>query len=456
MKSFDFNGAPIGAVAILLALFSSVGGFIFGYDTGQISDFLVMPDFLVRFASCTDRSDYTTCKFSNVRTGLIVSMLSIGTAVGALIGANIADRLGRRKAISIDCIVVSIGTIIQVCSFHSWEQLMVGRIITGLGIGALSAVVPLYQSETAPKEIRGSLVATYQLFITFGILIAYCISIGTRNASSGGASWRIVCSLNILWSLILGVGITFAPESPRWLMANGREPEAEAALAKIRGVEVSDNDVSVRQSYVEMEEAVQHEKSLVKATWFDCFRVENKTLYRTQGDFHNLNSCADKRMSQFGGIYILERFGRCKPLIIGGIWQSAWLFVFAAAGTAKDPTTSKGIGTLQIVSACLFIAGYASSWAPCIWILVGETFPTRTRAKQGALATSANWTWNFLIGIDVHKSPSLFTFLTSDSREDFNKAIEAEKKNLAMGMKSVQHRELAEEDDAHQAGRKLQ
>lgn len=87
----------------------------------------------------------------------------------------------------------------------------------------------------------------------------------------------------------------------------------------------------------------------------------------------------------------MERYGRRWPLIIGGLWQSAWLFVYAAAGTAKDPETNQGIGTLLIVSSCLFILGYASTWAPGIWILIGETFPTRTRAKQGALATASNW-----------------------------------------------------------------
>ena len=99
----------------------------------------------------------------------------------------------------------------------------------------------------------------------------------------------------------------------------------------------------------------------------------------------------------FGGLYIMETFGRRMPLIVGGIWQAAWLFVFAAAGTAKDPSTDEGIGKLMIVSACLFILGYAMTWAPGIWILVGETFPTRTRAKQAALATASNWLWNFLI-----------------------------------------------------------
>lgn len=99
----------------------------------------------------------------------------------------------------------------------------------------------------------------------------------------------------------------------------------------------------------------------------------------------------------FGGLYIMETFGRRKPLIIGGIWQSAWLFVFAAAGTAKDPSTNEGIGKLMIVSACMFIFGYAMTWAPGIWILVGETFPTRTRSKQAAIATASNWLWNFLL-----------------------------------------------------------
>lgn len=93
----------------------------------------------------------------------------------------------------------------------------------------------------------------------------------------------------------------------------------------------------------------------------------------------------------------MEKFGRRRPLIIGGLWQSAWLFVFAIAGTVKDPAQSQNIGYLLIVSACFFILGYASTWAPGIWILIGETFPTATRAKQGAIATSSNWLFNFLL-----------------------------------------------------------
>ncbi|BGP40078.1 hypothetical protein JCM10449v2_004036 [Rhodotorula kratochvilovae] len=428
--TFNIHGAPVGLTAIVLAVFSSIGGFLFGYDTGQIADFLEMDDFKLRFASCSTAGVADSCEFTNVRSGLIVAMLSIGTLFGSLIGASLADRLGRKKAIVVDNFILIIGIIIQVASVSAWYQFMIGRIITGLGVGALSAVVPLYQSETAPKEIRGTLVATYQLAITAGILVAYCISIGTRYLDEGGASWRIVCGLTMLWSLILGIGILFAPESPRWLFAQGRPDEAERSLCRIRGVLVEDNDYTVRQTCDEMQAAVAHEAKMDKFRWIDCFKPKDKLLYRTlllmtlqAGQqltganyffyygttvFQSVGNI-DPFISQiilgavnfgctFLGLYVMERFGRRIPLIIGGLWQGAWLIVYAAAGTAKNPEDNESIGTLLIVSSCLFILGYASTWAPGIWTLVGETPRNDARAKTGALATASNWIWNFLIG----------------------------------------------------------
>lgn len=428
--TFHVHGAPVGLTAIVLAVFSSIGGFLFGYDTGQIADFLEMDDFKLRFAQCSDPAVADTCEFSNVRSGLIVAMLSIGTLFGSLIGATLADRLGRKKAIVVDNMILIIGIVIQVASVSAWYQFMIGRIVTGLGVGALSAVVPLYQSETAPKEIRGTLVATYQLAITAGILVAYCISIGTRYLDEGGASWRIVCGLTMLWSLILMIGIMFAPESPRWLFGEGRAEEAERSLCRIRGVRVEDNDYTVRQTCEEMQAAVAHEARMDKFRWIDCFKHKDKLLYRTlllmvlqAGQqltganyffyygttvFQSVGN-VDPFVSQiilgavnfgctFLGLYVMERFGRRIPLIVGGLWQGAWLIVYASAGTAKDPETNESIGTLLIVSSCLFILGYASTWAPGIWTLVGETPRNDARAKTGALATASNWIWNFLIG----------------------------------------------------------
>ena len=163
---------------------------------------------------------------------------------------------------SIFCAFFSIGVLIQVTvsgfdlnhhekpaaltpaqAISDWVQIMMGRFIAGWGVGALSAAVPVYQSETAPKEIRGTLVATYQLLITLGILVAYCLSIATRSANTNGANWRIVMALGWLWAIILGVGILFMPESPRWLVAKGRYDEAKRAIARVKGCPIDSDHV---------------------------------------------------------------------------------------------------------------------------------------------------------------------------------------------------------------------
>ncbi|KAF9484553.1 general substrate transporter [Pholiota conissans] len=429
MPLFYVRGMPIGGTAIMLALVASMGGFIFGYDTGQISDILIMNDFKLRFATCTNPSDVSTCAFSTVRAGLIVSLLSIGTLAGALMGAIIADRIGRRYAMIIECAVFCIGVAVQLASFHVWQQVAVGRFISGLAVGALSAAVPMYQAETAPTQIRGTLTATYQLFITFGILVAYCIALGTRDLP-GAQSWRTVIGIGLIWPCMLSFGILFMPESPRWLAAQGRLKEASHSIARSYGIKEIDesSDRFVQAEVSEIANQIELERRL-QGGWIDCFKPRNKTLYRTLlgmalQSFQQLTGAnyffyygatiflsvgiEDSFVTQiilgavnffctFGGLYVMERYGRRLPLIYGGIWQSAWLFVFAAAGTAKDPTTNSGIGKLMIVSACMFILGYAMTWAPGVWILIGETFPTKTRAKQGALATASNWLWNFLI-----------------------------------------------------------
>ncbi|KAI1788235.1 general substrate transporter [Ganoderma leucocontextum] len=429
MALFYVEGLPIGWIAIMLAVLASMGGFIFGYDTGQISDILLMDDFLLRFSNCSDPQNASTCSFTVVREGLIVALLSIGTLVGALIGAPTADWLGRRYAMTVECGVFMVGVLIQITTFQSWEQFAIGRLVSGLGVGSLSAAVPMYQAETAPPQIRGTLTATYQLFITFGILVAYCISIGARHISGAG-SWRTVVGIGFIWPVILGVGILFMPESPRWLTARGRFDEARRSVALARGIPESEADKHqfIHREIEEMRSAIERE-SKEKAGWIECFNPRRKQLYRTLlcmtlQMFQQLTGAnyffyygatifqsvgiSDSFVTQiilgavnfgctFGGMYVMEKFGRRIPLIIGGVWQSAWLFVFAAAGTAANPTTNKAIGELMIVSACMFILGYAMTWAPGIWILIGETFPTRTRARQASLATASNWLWNFLL-----------------------------------------------------------
>lgn len=114
------------------------------YDTGQISGFLEMPDFQRRFGQqSTDDDGNLVYKFTSVRSGLIVGLLSIGTLVGALIAAPIADRIGRRLSVSFWCAVVSIGFVIQIAAYDAYEQIVVGRLVAGFGVGALSLLVPM-------------------------------------------------------------------------------------------------------------------------------------------------------------------------------------------------------------------------------------------------------------------------------------------------------------------------
>lgn len=96
----------------------------------------------------------------------------------------------------------------------------------------------------------------------------------------------------------------------------------------------------------------------------------------------------------FYGLYVVEKFGRRWPLIIGAAWQAVWLLIFAAVGTARDPEVHSSSGIIMIVAACMFIASFAGTWGPLAWVVIGETFPLRTRAKQASLATAGNWFGN--------------------------------------------------------------
>lgn len=162
--------------SLVMGLFVSMGGFLFGYDTGQISGFLEMNNFLLRYGEPgAGTTQGTTHHFSNVRAGLIVGLvsfnppctahisdttqLSIGTLIGALTAAPIADRIGRKWSISGWCLIVCIGVTVQISSpFGKWYQVAVGRLIAGLGVGAVSLLVPMYQAEAGPRHIRGTLI----------------------------------------------------------------------------------------------------------------------------------------------------------------------------------------------------------------------------------------------------------------------------------------------------------
>ncbi|KAM5385458.1 hypothetical protein ACJZ2D_001099 [Fusarium nematophilum] len=430
-KSIKVNGADCGAEALLLGVVTSIGGFLFGYDTGQISGMLIFRDFINRFSQNPRDKDN---EWVPIIQALLVSLMSIGCLIGSLSGAYTADWWGRRKSLTFGVFMFIIGNIIQITAMNSWVHMMMGRFAAGLGVGNLSVGVPMFQSECSPREIRGAVVASYQLMITIGILVSNIVNLGLQNIQENDASWRVVIGLGIAFSLPLGIGVLAVPESPRWLASRGDWGAARIAMARLRGMKNDPNNKLVEDDLNEMREILEKEQQVGRGGWLECFNPRTnipKLVYRTflgmaihflqqwtgvnyffyygASIFKSLgiqNSIitqlilgAVNVVMTFYGLYVVEKFGRRWPLFLGALWQSAWLLIFASVGTALDPEGSRAVGIVMIVSACMFIASFAGTWGPLAWVVIGETFPLRTRAKQASLATAANWLGNFMIGL---------------------------------------------------------
>lgn len=413
-----------------MGILVSMGGFVFGFDTGQISGFLGMVDFLRRFGM---RHEDGTYYFSNVRSGLIVALLSIGTLFGALIAAPIADWVGRKKSIIGWCGIFSVGIIVQISATDKWYQIMMGRFVAGLGVGALSLLVPMYQAETAPRHIRGALISTYQLMITFGIFLSAVFNYAAERHQSGkAASWQITLGLSFVPAVILAVGILAFSETPRYDLRHGKVDRATKTMVTVYGV--PENNYSIQLELAEMRAKLSTEENIGTPIqeWIGMWRAPKmayrlaigmglqmfqqltganyffyygtvifsgtgiKNSFVTQMILNGINFGVT-----FYGLYIVEHYGRRKSLIAGSTWMFICFLVFASVGhfslDRENPENTESAATAMIVFACFFIFGFATTWGPMIWTICGELYPSRYRAKAMALSTASNWLWNFLL-----------------------------------------------------------
>jgi MFS family permease len=226
--------APVTLKAYLLCAFAAFGGIcwftpvpqlhpqfrfvltsvVFGYDTGWMSGVLGMPFFITQYTGL--QYDYETgqpigvdpTEFSlpSSTKSLMTSILSCGTFFGALIAGDVADFIGRRPTIIIGCAVFCVGCILEIASTNQVVLFVMGRLVSGVGVGFISAIILLYMSEVAPRRVRGALVSGYQFCITLGILLANCVAYATANRNDTG-SYRIPVGIQFLWALILGIGL---------------------------------------------------------------------------------------------------------------------------------------------------------------------------------------------------------------------------------------------------------
>lgn len=414
-----------------MAMLVAMGGFIFGYDTGQISGFLEMKVFLEYFGErTTNLAEHPTgYYFTNVRSGLIVALLSIGTLIGCLIAGPLANKLGRKWSVPVWSLIFMIGVVIQMAVGEGqWIGIVMGRWVAGLGVGGLSVIVPLYMTETAPVKVRGAVVSCYQLFITVGIFTASAINFGTEARPDTG-SYRIPMGIGYIWGIILGVGIFFLPESPRHDWNHGRSDVARTTMAKFYGV--PENHIVIHNETEEIQRVME---ASAGGKWYEAFtgpRMKYRILlamalqmlqqltganyffYYGTTIFAGVgldNSYVTAMIlggvnvgATVAGVAMARYFPRRKSLYIAALWQTMCFLVFASVGqfqflpAEEGSQQAKTSGTVMIVFACLFIVGFASTWGPLVWACIGEMFPYRYRAVAMALATSSNWGFNFLL-----------------------------------------------------------
>ncbi|KAN0100169.1 Sugar transporter domain containing protein [Tylopilus felleus] len=414
---------PTSKKAVLLAIFIAFG-FLFGYDMGVISGCLIMPDFIYRFGQVDSTGQ---SYLSSSRQSIIVSLLSAG---GALAQAFTADRLGRRGSILFWSAVFTAGVAIQTGTTYSLVQLVIGRYIAGLGVGSLSAIVPLYNGETTPKAIRGTILVIYQVQIISGIFLSYLFELGSHTLNNSG-SWRIPIGLQMVWGLILLSGIFFLPESPRHLLGTGRREEARRAIAELNNVP-EDNAVVV-EIVEELDSAIRAENEGGKATWLECFSPRNAMWRRTingmmlqfiqqlngqnfyyyYGDtfFENAGAGLSPYVIQtilgavsvagtLPALYFIETWGRRKSLLLGAFGQAVCAFIvalvghfrLAATGTPVSALTAsnKAAGGVVITFAVLQVFIFGTTWGPTPWVYLGESFPLRVRPKSIALGSASS------------------------------------------------------------------
>ena len=414
----------------IMCIMIAFGGFVFGWDTGTISGFINQTDFIRRFGmKHKDGTNY----LSKVRTGLIVSIFNIGCAIGGIILSKLGDMYGRKVGLIVVVVIYIIGIIIQIASINKWYQYFIGRIISGLGVGGIAVLSPMLISEVSPKHLRGTLVSCYQLMITAGIFLGYCTNFGTKNYSNS-VQWRVPLGLCFAWALFMIGGMTFVPESPRYLAEVGKIEEAKRSIAVSNKVAV--DDPSVLAEIEAVLAGVEAEKLAGNASWGELFSSKTKVLQRLimgamiqslqqlTGDnyFFYYGTTIFKAVglsdsfetsivlgivnfaSTFVGIYVVERYGRRTCLLWGAASMTACMVVYASVGVTRlwpngqDQPSSKGAGNCMIVFACFYIFCFATTWAPIPFVVNSETFPLRVKSKAMSIATAANWLWGFLIG----------------------------------------------------------
>ncbi|MEG3756371.1 sugar porter family MFS transporter [Pseudoalteromonas carrageenovora] len=406
---------------IFISAVAAIGGFLFGFDSGVING--------------TVSALGNAFNSSSVATGFNVASVLLGCAVGALAAGPLADKFGRRAIMIITAIIFAISAFGSGISESSAEFIFY-RLFGGLGIGAASVLAPAYIAEVAPPALRGRLATLQQLAIVLGLFAAFLSNYLIADAAGSAqnilmldtAAWRWMFWAELVPAILFLVGVLFIPESPRYLVAQGKVDDAKTVFSKISNDNVaaqisdvksslhSDKKPSIRDLFIDGSKKVHPIVwAGVALSVFQQFVGINVVFYygselwqaagfdESQSLFINVLAGTTNIVSTFIAIALVDKIGRKPLLLVGSVGMfislSALTYIFGSAGLdeAGKLALSDNMGTFALIMANLFVVFFGLSWGPVVWVLLGEMFNNRIRGAALAVAASAQWIANFAI-----------------------------------------------------------
>ncbi|KAJ7169771.1 general substrate transporter [Mycena filopes] len=394
-----------------ISIFASLGVFLFGYDQGVMSGIITGPHFVKYFNEP-----------SPGEIGMIVAVLEIGAFFTSLAAGRVGDMIGRKGTLFLGAVIFTIGGAVQTFTVGFWTMI-VGRVISGCGVGLLSTIVPIYQSEISPPNHRGALAC---MEFT-GNIVGYSSSVWTDYFCSfieSDLSWRIPLFIQCVIGAILAAGSLVMPESPRWLIDTDKDDEGMRVIADLHGGDPG-NSVAIAE-FEEIKEKVQEERDSGEARTYAMMwrRYKRRVLLAMSSQaFAQLNGInvisyyAPMVFEEAGwrgrdailmtGInsiiyilstlppwYLVDRWGRRAILLSGAVVMATALFATGYWLYIDVPQTAKAV----VVCVIIFNAAFGYSWGPLPWLYPPEIMPLTIRAKGVSLSTATNWLFNFWVG----------------------------------------------------------
>jgi sugar porter (SP) family MFS transporter len=416
----DFSS---GRTAVRIASVAALGGLLFGYDSAVINGAVdsIQEDFGI----------------GNTELGIAVASALLGAAVGAMTAGRIADKIGRIAVMKIAAVlflVSAFGT--GLAPDVLW--VVVFRVVGGIGVGVASVIAPAYIAETSPPSIRGRLGSLQQLAIVSGIFLSFVINWLLQWVAGGPNeplwlgldAWRWMFLAMAVPAVLYGALAFTIPESPRYLVASHKIPEARRVLNMLLGQKNLEITIDRIRETLEREDKPSW-KDLRKPTggiygivWvglglsiFQQFVGINVIFYYSNVLWQAVGFSADESaiytvitsvinvLTTLIAIALIDKIGRKPLLLIGSSGMAvtlitmAVIFANATVGADGNPSLPGASGVIALIAANLFVVAFGMSWGPVVWVLLGEMFPNRIRAAALGLAAAGQWAANWLITV---------------------------------------------------------